>query len=526
MSVIIWNRIEPDPRGQSADAGARAALYDPLWLVARQWQLGELTGSNGGSPITVEIKTETSALAELERGDERIPLHSEGPPLEALVERESGVEADLRLRGRGGRFFLDLLRAGDLEAYEATLREEYAFIVGPEPGPLLRRLRRRAPDGARIAAALADGTLVATLAVSTADQQAFETLVTKWRAWYAPRAGDDGATAWRPEHLEYAFELRVPVADGTVVLEAPEYRGGRLDWDAFRGRREPGPGAAPVEATHTALPTLVDFPGAGARRFWQLDADRLDSLSAGPGEIGRLLLVEFALSWAHDWFVAPMSTRAGALIRVASLIVTDTFGARTAIAPAHEALADDSFGLYRVSGTAGLDGALFVPPVLPAAIESAPFEEVAIVRDEGANLAWGIERVVPGETGRPLRARRRREGGTSTLAGTGSFVTYLPMTAVEPGWHALTVRRDAAGTRLLARAALVVPGPGVAPPRGALLAGAFAVLDDEVPREGLVLRRRWQLARAPDGSLHLWITRQREPAAGEVATGFAFDRIE
>ena len=41
--------------------------------------------------------------------------------------------------------------------------------------------------------------------------------------------------------------------------------------------------------------------------------------------------------------------------------------------------------------------------------------------------------------------------------------------------------------------------------------GPLLIHDEEVPREGLTLRRAFQLARWADGSSHLWTTRLKQP---------------
>jgi hypothetical protein len=40
-----------------------------------------------------------------------------------------------------------------------------------------------------------------------------------------------------------------------------------------------------------------------------------------------------------------------------------------------------------------------------------------------------------------------------------------------------------------------------------LVATDFRLRDEELPDEGLTLRRRFELGRTPDGSLRLWISR-------------------
>ena len=50
-SITTWNRLEPSPRTPSRVVGLEARIADPLWFLARQWQLGELTGQDSGSPV-------------------------------------------------------------------------------------------------------------------------------------------------------------------------------------------------------------------------------------------------------------------------------------------------------------------------------------------------------------------------------------------------------------------------------------------------------------------------------------------
>jgi hypothetical protein len=271
----------------------------------------------------------------------------------------------------------------------------------------------------------------------------------------------------------------------------------------------------------------VQFPGSAPRRFWQVQEAAIDfgAVQAGPGEIGRVVLVEFALLWANDWFVVPVDVETASLVSLASVVVKDTFGVQTAVRPCHEVLPDDAFALYRLSG-AELPGLLFVPPVLPASLEGPLIEEVAIVRDEGANVAWAIERIVPGEAGRAVPVTRNLPSEVAQPPGPHSSVLYQPSTPIEQGWFPLVPVRDASGAHRLDRAQLVLEEGTPAAPRGVVLAGTLSIFDEEVPREGLLVRRRWQLARAADGTFTVWLTREKHPAAGEVASGLTFDHLQ
>ncbi len=47
--------------------------------------------------------------------------------------------------------------------------------------------------------------------------------------------------------------------------------------------------------------------------------------------------------------------------------------------------------------------------------------------------------------------------------------------------------------------------------------------EEEVPSAGVVLRRRWYLARSADGGRHVWAARTVTTGRGEGASGLAFD---
>jgi hypothetical protein len=52
------------------------------------------------------------------------------------------------------------------------------------------------------------------------------------------------------------------------------------------------------------------------------------------------------------------------------------------------------------------------------------------------------------------------------------------------------------------------------------------VHEEEVPVEGVQVTRRWQSARATDGSLHLWVGRAKRPRQTENAPGLLFDVVD
>ena len=45
-SITSWVRLEPRSHDATMREGIRARVYDPLWLLARQWQVGEFEGED------------------------------------------------------------------------------------------------------------------------------------------------------------------------------------------------------------------------------------------------------------------------------------------------------------------------------------------------------------------------------------------------------------------------------------------------------------------------------------------------
>ena len=134
-----------------------------------------------------------------------------------------------------------------------------------------------------------------------------------------------------------------------------------------------------------------------ARRFWEMEDAAVDigALSAAAEDLGRLLLREFALIYGNDWFQVPLAVPAGSQLTIKSLTVSDTFGVTTAIPHYSDVDGAAEPGACsrssrrsprrppRVAG---------VPPNAVGAVDSAAIEDVLLLRDELANMAWGVER--------------------------------------------------------------------------------------------------------------------------------------
>ena len=138
-----------------------------------------------------------------------------------------------------------------------------------------------------------------------------------------------------------------------------------------------------------------------------------------------MLFMEFALVYGNDFFVIPVELELGAICQIDRLEVLDTFGGLWSI-PSVEQVdgAAGRFHLFRLEGATATRNPFVLAPSLASSLSGAALEEVAFARDEMANMAWAVERIVLGPAGRPIRRIeterevRQRERQAEFEAGT------------------------------------------------------------------------------------------------------------
>ncbi len=548
-----WTRLEPQTLAGDPAEGLSAALYDPLWMLGRQWQVGELTGEDSGTPLTVDILGTASPLQAFAPGDwtgadsaQWRPLPPD-VPLAELIEAESG-DGTPGLRGAtmaGSVLRVTLQEAGFAAAAEAVVAR--CPVTAPSADAeffgVALVLAGRGADGARAASELEAAVgLPAWLSdsVPAAGRADVGALCAKWLAWYrrevAPPPGAE--VSWDGHRLEHRFRL----SDGVAVLSAPEHPGDDIEWWTFDlDTSAPPVLASPIEPTplrQRVLATPLRFPGMPASRFWEMEDAQVDlgAVGADPHDLARLLVIESALVYGGDWLVVPFDVPAGSLVRTSAVTYRTTFGEtylahRPALAPE---LAPAPWRMYDVTSTGGAAlGALVVPPAAAARLEGPVLEEVAFLRDEVANLVWAVEHVVEGASGDPVLVPPGQglpavpppgQPGESSLHYVlatdvpDAWVPYLPTTA---GYASVDLIRGA-----IRRYGPDDPAEGTPQhPHGVLLRGTdlSRVASAEVPREGVQLTRVPVVTRAGDGTYRAWVARRVRAGHGEGRSGLAFD---
>jgi hypothetical protein len=547
-SVTAWWRIEPqsDDLVPGPDRALQARVYDPAWMLGRQWQLGELGGEDAASPAWVRLRVAAAPLTRLQLGSPDGPVQALGRDdlLEPLVEGEADQASGWAAAVAAGAHFLEGLHRAGLDGLAQAFRDAYPL---PDPGgadPAARRrwrvLRRHGLDGATLRAAALTSAgnprLPARPELPQDRRDAVLDVVRQWLAWY-PDPPEGAGTGWVPERLEYRFAVAAPDptgADREVVLEAPAYEGGTLDWDDLRAApADRSLGAAGDEGraqwAHRSLPTRVAYPGMPANRWWELEDAQVSfgHVEAEGGDLARLLTIEFATVYGNDWFLAPCDVPLGSVLAVQALVVADTFGQETLVTPA----VAPGFAMFAVSGAD--PGTLVLPPVLGPGLQGAAVEEVQLARDEAANMGWAIERVVTGEAGNRVD---RHEVWRDRLAAQPAVPsadlgpdTLVYTLAHDPPdhWIPLVPRSDGPRAIGLHRGEIVHGDGRAFGPLGRLLEPGrpLVLFEEELPRSGLLATRAWQFARTAGGRSVAWIGRRTRPGRGESASALGYDRL-
>src|SRR5215472_18420599 len=86
-TITTWNRLEGRPRSQSFDRALHAEVRDALWMLTKQWQMGEFRGSDAGSPVFAKLKIDTTRLTKYRPDAQAAQPFEYAVPLDAKVER-------------------------------------------------------------------------------------------------------------------------------------------------------------------------------------------------------------------------------------------------------------------------------------------------------------------------------------------------------------------------------------------------------------------------------------------------------
>jgi len=557
-----WNRLEGRPRAVDYERALRAEVRDALWFLSRQWQFGEFAGEDAASPVQARTLVKSQAFATYTAAGGSTRPYTRDIPLEGRAEAEA-VPVDLRRHVQITRYFFALI-AG--QARFSILRGLYlaASAYGLPAAALVGEL----DDDADLLMLLASGKLIdSSLLLGEIANGAHDTRVDGFpglsaaertdlklagtqllafarRFTLAPSDASDDA--WVPRFLEYQFGCSAVGADASASpLVARAYEGGHLDWYSFDigagDKAGKGPAAVLAAAPATALsfiPAPVSFSGMPSPRYWELESRRTEfaQLDVNTTDIAKLLLTEFTLVYSNDWCVIPYEVEVGTLSEIPALLVTDDFGETTLVraagAGANNSWQGWSMFTLNVDGSrAGVDTRLLVAPAVTKIMEGPPLERVLWLRDEMSNMAWAVEKIVPGALGNGLNgydvARYHSVAiPTPPRHPTPAKARYVLGTDVPGNWHPFIPVQNPGSNRSVSLQRARMPGPA-RDIFGRVLSvpAPYFVNEEEVPRAGKQIERSWQRTRWNGGTTVLWVGRRVGTGRGEGSSGLAFDQV-
>jgi len=491
----IVRRLEPLPLARDLDRGFAAEIGDPVWLLGRQWQMGEHQGENASSAVLVDAQVVHAPLGPI---DARPGGDPASVPGEAFIEGEPDDWWTPRRRIEVGRRCTPALAGPHPELHFQDLPPPYDRFNASAgaPGEIDGRLAwiRRAALG------LPDALFV--------DVPAFR------------------ASGWRPPEL--AYDVSIPVGGGRLLVQG--HRGGELDWWSAE---LVGPSDSVETTSATAVPTRLTFPGAPQPRWWQIEDHAVDIAGFAPdaAHLGTMFLIDLICGHSNDWLVFPVAAVAASVVGLRKVTITDGFGR------SYDAAPPTDWALQRVSAPANSafgPAPLLVPLGAVTPLTGDDIVEVVVGVDEEANVLWAVERRVAGVT-RVVEADELPAPRTQPVDVTPSgSVDYQPSSPLPKGWFPYTLSEPWVRfvPHRLADLRSEVPTP-LPPPASPFLTddrgrepAYFELAPRAIPSSGLRLTRRFVLARAIDGQPVLWQRRRAIALTGPPGKPLLFDVVE
>ena len=244
-SITSWTRLEPHCRDADIGRSISARLFDPLWLMARQWQMGEFQAADAGTPVQARLRATTAMLSRCHLGElpantpnaPSSPYDPRRMPLETMIERRRMRPAsanDTSMLTFAVEAGLQFLRMVEYQAPSKSYRNALIakFALQPLQGAdataadeatrrFMQSMTGRAPDARLLAAALRPAGGIAQL-VQDATLAIARSTVPRCRP--PPPPGSPGTTRCSPSRRA-----------------RPTTRGRRRAWNMPRPCRQASP---------------------------------------------------------------------------------------------------------------------------------------------------------------------------------------------------------------------------------------------------------------------------------------------
>src|SRR6185295_15669376 len=81
-TTLMWNRLEARPRAHNFDRALKAEVRDALWMLTKQWQMGEFKADDAGSPVFAKLLVKSALLDTYKAANHAPQEFEEHVPLE------------------------------------------------------------------------------------------------------------------------------------------------------------------------------------------------------------------------------------------------------------------------------------------------------------------------------------------------------------------------------------------------------------------------------------------------------------
>lgn len=584
--VLAYLRVEPRTLTTTLKPTIKAAVHDAVWMLTQQYRVGEFLGEDAGSPMKARIQTQSTKINRFKSRYGDVEEYDEQVPLEAKIERLP-LREDLGLSLEFGNIWIKLIAKIYADQIRDIIREFVNHFpidsLGNDPADnsnkVALRIRnlatKRSLDGIKLYKHFKAGGTVSDIisGFPELDDQVGSFLQWVDNTYYIPQTPEENS--WSEDVLEYQCSVSTPLTpapdSNQNIFLADRYKRGDLDWYSFDLDPESAnrlESALEIDNTRAVLdpqtfsyiPSNIEFKGMPKGKWWEFE-DRNTDLSkmlTQQSDISKMVIMEFGLIYSNDWFIIPHPVPDSSVTTVNGLVVTDVFGRNFLIDRSGNNTEQQWYrwDMYNISkrdsDTRETFGKLLSIPRIKNRMESEPLEKVMFLRDEMANMIWGVEEVVPNEV----------FGGMDGKNAYLELLDYLNETLPPPpdppeyvsnsALHRFRISNSVPENWIPFIATKQIPtehgGRDVMVQRAAMLRYVddnytneiirprtdilsigiaenqpYFINEEIVGRSGFVITSNFQRARWYDGKVFTWLGRTVKGGRGEGNSGLKFD---
>ncbi|WP_118976927.1 hypothetical protein [Taibaiella koreensis] len=588
--IVAYTRIEPRVIARDYKPTVKAQVHDALWMLTQQWRVKEFKGEDAGTLVKARIQTQSNKINRFQSRKGPVEAFDENVPVEAKVERLP-LKPDLALQLELGNIWFKLVA----KAYPAQASVLFATFIEAFPIASLTptsdaeknsnleavKIRNlvttRVMDGFALYQHIKNGGNATDYAPGYPDLDVKQVRFLQWlkNTYYLP--ADEADISWSEQQLEYQCAVSAPVTGnpGALqhVLQADKYKRGTVDWYSFDLNKDTNERlnetGTPIDngvavlnpETFSYIPHTIEFKGMPKGRWWEFE-DKNNDLSkmlTQKQDVSKMVIMEFGLIYANDWFLIPHVVPDGTVNTVNGLVTTDVFGRHFLINRSGSGQDEQwqRWDMYNISrqGTANVStfGKLLMVPSVKNRMEGEPLERVLFLRDEMANMVWGVEEVVPNELAGGMDGKNannelqkylvEQAGPPSPPPGytpndalhrfrlsnavPENWIPFIPKQVPDPGSYqgrevllqraAMLRYIDNNYTTQIIRPRTDILSVGIAEGK------SYLIHEEVLGRQGFVVSTNFQRTRWYDGATFTWTGRKVLAGKGEGNSGLKFD---